>query len=164
MIANFLITKVDYKEILLSLGLFKFYKFFIVELKKYMMNFGQTGGAAGSQFGPGYVYVMHYYDSSTSRNYYKIGCSRQPGDRLRQIQRQERKSITLVGYVPSKEMNSAETAAQKAVKEKGMQKDPSRGRATDWFVSRLFTPTEVLSVVTQAVQRHDTERDNSGRN
>ena len=115
------------------------------------MDFGQRGGAAGRWSGQGYVYVMHYFDGLT--RHYKIGCtSRDPNIRLEEIKRQERNYfITLIGSVPANEMNSAETAAQKAVERIGLVKDPSRGGATDWFVSQSFTPEQVFGVVMQAV-------------
>ena len=117
------------------------------------MDFGQRGGAAGRWSGQGYVYVMHYFDTYGLTHHYKIGCtSRDPNIRLEEIKRQERNYfITLIGSVPANEMNSAETAAQKAVERIGLVKDPSRGGATDWFVSQSFTPEQVFGVVMQAV-------------
>lgn len=114
------------------------------------------GGAVGRWFGAGRVYVMHYYDIYGT-HHYKIGCtSRNPNVRLAEIQRNEGNYyITLVGSIQANEMNSAETAAQEAVKEIGMVKDPSRGGATDWFVSWWFTPEQVFGVVMEAVQEHN---------
>jgi hypothetical protein len=116
------------------------------------MEVNQEGGAAGSAFGKGCVYVMRYKEGTT--NYYKIGCtSRDPNLRLQEIQRSEgNPDIILVGSVKANEMNGAETAAQKAAIEIGLVKDPARGGATDWFI---FTSQRVLDVVRQAVSNHN---------
>ena len=119
------------------------------------------GGAVGPWFGSGCVYVMHYCDIYGT-DLYKIGCTgRDPEVRLAEIKRNEGNYfITLVGSIQANEIYSAETAAQKAVKEIGMVKDPSRGGATDWFVSRSFTPEQVFGVVVQAVMEHNALLDN----
>jgi hypothetical protein len=126
------------------------------------MEVNQEGGAAGSAFGKGCVYVMtytkeiihHSYGTEEIINYYKIGCtSRDPNLRLQEIQRSEgNPDIILVGSVKANEMNGAETAAQKAAIEIGLVKDPARGGATDWFI---FTSQRVLDVVRQAVSNHN---------
>ncbi|CAB4019837.1 Hypothetical predicted protein [Paramuricea clavata] len=121
------------------------------------MAVNQVGGAAGSAFGKGCVYVMTYTvrDRRKTINYYKIGCtSREPNVRLQEIQDSEINNITLVGSVTAKKMNGAETAAQNAVKVEGLVKDPARGGATDWFKGSL-TPQKVLDVVRTAVDSHN---------
>ena len=125
------------------------------------MDFGQIGAAAGRWSGQGYVYVMHYFGTGLM-HHYKIGCtSRDPEVRLAEIKRNEGNYfITLIGSVPANEMNSAETAAQKAVERIGLVKDPSRGGATDWFVSQSFTPEQVFGVVMQAVNEHNASLNN----
>ncbi len=106
--------------------------------------------AAGRWKGLGRVYVM------TDGSNYKIGCtSRDPNDRLKEIKRDEgNDAITLVDSVKANEMNGAETAAQVAVKAKGLVKDPARGGATDWFIGSL-TPEQVLNAVKPAVYNHN---------
>ncbi len=115
--------------------------------------------ASGRWKGPGCVYVMTYMEDGTT--YYKIGyTSRDPKDRLKEIQRDEgNDAITLVGSVKANEMNRAETAAQEAVKAKGLVKDPARGTATDWFKGSL-TPAEVLDAVRNAVYKHNAKNKN----
>ena len=113
------------------------------------------GGASGSASGPGHVYVMTY--NRAGSNYYKIGCtSRDPNVRLAEIRRREQNDdITLVGSVQANEMNTAETAAQEAVKSQlRLEKDPERGGATDWFIGTLLA-RQVFDVVQSAVQRHN---------
>ena len=111
------------------------------------------GVAAGSAFGEGRVYVMTYKKDRTK--YYKIGCSKDPDARLKQIRSHESNyAISLVGSVKANEMNRAETAAQEAVKAIGLVKDRARGTATDWFIGSL-TSAQVLDAVRNAVYRHN---------
>ena len=109
------------------------------------------GGGAGWAFGPGRVYVME----DTASNSYKIGCtSREPETRLQEIRRGENnQNINLVSSVKANEMNSAETAAQRAVQRMGLVKDPSRGGATDWHNAEKGStkPEEVSNAVKHAV-------------
>ena len=113
-----------------------------------------TGGGSGRWTGLGRVYVMTYTENR--ENNYKIGCtSKAPEERLKEIQTNEQnKNITLVGSVKANEMRGAETAGQQAAVLQGLTKDPSRGRATDWFVGSL-TQREVLDAVRQGVYKHN---------
>ena len=117
------------------------------------------GAGVGRWFGEGRVYVMVY---KRSNSYYKIGCtSRAPEERLEEIRdNEENQNIVLVGSVKALEMNSAETAGQRAVQRIGLVKDPSRGGATDWFIDqkRSRKPEEVFQVVRGAVYRANAQR------
>ena len=100
----------------------------------------------------GYVYVMH------AGGNYKIGCSKNPEESLREIQQEEKNdSIELVKHFRADVMNGAKTAAQEAVqKNLGVVKDPERGGATDWFVGNdNVTLKEICKVVEDAVMEHN---------
>jgi hypothetical protein len=134
---------------------------------------GQVGGGAGRWKGPGVVYVMTYtytykctYNDDTddiscqTMNCYKIGCtSRDPETRLKEVERKERKHrgnnsvrIKLLGFVHVDEMRDAETKAQKYARTKlDLEKDSSRGNATDWFTGDA-TGEQVLDAVGEACE------------
>ena len=116
----------------------------------------QKGGAAGRWNGKGYVYVMK--QKKNGRKTYKIGCSRKPKIRLQQIKRtEENDEIKILMTVQAKRMRDAETAAQKAVKKIGLEEDPSRGDATDWFVISSSSPSseEIITAVRKAVLKYN---------
>lgn len=122
-----------------------------------MAGMNQRGGAAGSAFGQGYVYVM----KNTTRGDFKIGCTRRkPKVRRTELQNKEEfrcDNIKLLGYIKAKEMNRAETAGQNAVRENlRMVKDPERGNATDWFKkTKRVTNKVILATVKDAVKQHN---------
>ncbi|KAL3857217.1 hypothetical protein ACJMK2_011909 [Sinanodonta woodiana] len=108
------------------------------------------GGGAGNTFGKGFVYVME----DTKRNQAKIGCSRDPENREKQLQR-GRPDTTLVGYTKANEMNRAETAAQHAV-EKHLGMEKVERNATDWYhLPKGVTSEDVYDRARRAVYDHN---------
>lgn len=72
-----------------------------------------SGGAAGSAEGKGYVYCMKDGDQ------FKIGCSKDPDDRIKKIQAMSgRKDTELLFMVKADEMREAESEAQRKAQDK----------------------------------------------
>jgi predicted GIY-YIG superfamily endonuclease len=113
----------------------------------------QTGGSAGRWNGKGNVYIM-----KNGRKEVKIGCSKKPKQRLKQVRKTERnKNIKLMSsYKVPKKMRDAETAAQRDVKSKlGLKKSTSRGGATDWFRPSRVPESKVRDTICEAVRKHN---------
>jgi hypothetical protein len=73
-------------------------------------------GASGRHSGRGYVYIM-----KIDRTKLKVGCSKNPDNRLSEIRRHDPSAILFkTNYAD--EMNGAETAAQKAIEKIGNQR------------------------------------------
>lgn len=110
------------------------------------------GGAAGSAFGPGNVYIMKNEDQ------YKIGCSNDPDRRLGEIQRQPGYANTeLVDFYRANEMNRAETEAQRAAMGIGLVK--AEQNATDWFNNpHGVTESQCKGAVRNAVASHNKKK------
>ncbi|KAL3857218.1 hypothetical protein ACJMK2_011910 [Sinanodonta woodiana] len=108
------------------------------------------GGAAGSAKGKGYVYCMK------DGNQFKVGCSSDPKERLKQIKAQKgREKAKLLCKVKAREMNRAESAAQARVKQNlGFEKRSAN--ATDWFRNpNKQTKKKITKEVRKAVYAHN---------
>ena len=109
-------------------------------------------GASGRWNGPGKVYLMEKKTPKTKTKNYKIGSSKNPARRLKQIQKSERtRNIKLVCTIKCPRMRSGEGKAQRAVKRMGLKKDKRRGGATDWhYGPSKCTPKRVATTVRNA--------------
>lgn len=119
----------------------------------------QIGGSAGRWTGPGNVYLAEQPEGRKRKSkLVKIGCSKDLKRRLKQIQRTERNpGIKYMASMKANQMRRAETAAQKALANKGCVKDKTRGGATDWF--RCSLPREKI----KKTARRAVYRDNRSR-
>ena len=113
----------------------------------------QSPGTAGRYNGEGEVYVMCMVQYDTI--YYKIGCSRKPYKRLKQIREKENDNdIKLIYQIRATKMRDAEASAQKAAKRLRFRKDRSRGHATDWFEAPAnYSEKKLKRAIREAVKR-----------
>ena len=86
------------------------------------------------------------------RRQFKIGSSKNPRRRLKQIRKSERTpNIKLVCSIKCRRMRSGEGKAQRAVQRIGLKKDKRRGGATDWhYAPSKCTPKQVATTVRNA--------------
>lgn len=113
-----------------------------------MGNRLRKGGAMGRHHGRGKIYIM----KSGSRTY-KIGCSKDPNRRLREIKRQKPRA-KLYKTFKAREMNRAESAAQRANLRMGSKK--AKKGPTDWFTKERRKPwKDVAKTTANAVYRHN---------
>ena len=112
----------------------------------------QRPGTAGRYNGKGEVYVM-----CMDAIYHKIGCSRKPYKRLKQIREKEKDNdIKLIYQIRATKMRDAEASAQKAAKRLRFRKDRSRGHATDWFEAPAnYSKKKLKRAIREAVKRHN---------
>ncbi|XP_056014409.1 uncharacterized protein LOC125673587 [Ostrea edulis] len=122
---------------------------FVLPSKTYEMgNRLRKGGAMGRHHGRGKIYIM----KSGSRTY-KIGCSKDPNRRLREIKRQKPRA-KLYKTFKAREMNRAESAAQRANLRMGSKK--AKKGPTDWFTKERRKPwKDVAKTTANAVYRHN---------
>ncbi|XP_061193505.1 uncharacterized protein LOC133201732 [Saccostrea echinata] len=107
--------------------------------------------AYGRHFGLGNVYLM-----KAKGNKFKVGSSRKPKQRLKQIKR-KKPSTTLQRSFSAWEMNGAESAAQKALLKKGFKK-VKRG-PTEWFRKKPSTSwVNTEKIVQNSVYRHNSKQ------
>ena len=108
-------------------------------------------GASGRWNTPGFVYVLR--ERRKAAGNYKIGSSKDPTRRRRQIRNSKRnQNIDLLGAWKSKRMRNAEGRGQRAAKKAGMTKVSTHGGATDWYKGRRFSPKRVTEIVAKAVR------------
>ena len=115
----------------------------------------RTTGASGRHNGVGKVYLMHKPTPKNQKKQLKVGSSRSPKRRVKQVRKSEGTSnIKLVTAIKVPRMRSGEGKAQRAVERIGLKKDKTRGGATDWYkASSKHNIKRVANAVRNALRK-----------
>ena len=118
---------------------------------------GKKGsGTSGRYNGQGRVYLMKQIRKS--RSLFKIGCSKSPKRRQKEIKRLEGNRVQLITSFKARKMRDAEGSAQRACRGIGMRKDRSRASNTDWHTKGGQTTKQIKTTIGGAVRRQNAKR------